>query len=242
MTGSIKLVYDGTNYNLIIVDSNDQPIGATSANGDTDCAAVYINENVTVTTTNECETAVYETGYSLEILGRDGCYEVGNFELDYMHPSVLSGIELLTGIYEVIGNGVFNYNSDSTCKLYVCNDVSALTKNTTDIVSTYTDAGNFTQASAGTGWKYPKNITYDLDNGAFTMILTGGSTLNGLCDGIYYLGDQTQDFYEVLTFGRLGLGAAPGPFGLHAANGISIATWNIGTRPAFGCCILSNSE
>ena len=239
-TGSIKLVYDNTNYNLIIVDTNDNTI-ATSTNGDTACVAVYISDTVTVTTTNECETAIYNTGYSLEILGRDGCYEVGNFVLDYRHPSVLSGIELLTGIYEVLGNGVWNYNSDSTCKLYVCNNASSITKNTTDITNTYTNVGNFTEASAGTGWKYPKNITYDLNNGAFTMILTGGSTSNGLCDGVYYLGDQKSGFYEVLAFGHLGDSSNAGPFCLGAYRGLSSATWYLGSRVAFGVALPATS-
>jgi hypothetical protein len=236
MAGSIKLVYDGTNYNLIIVDSNDQPIGATSANGETG-AVVYLSDTVTVTTTNECETAIYNTGYSLEILGKDGTYINGAFSNAGRQPSVMSGIELFTGIFEVIGNAVFNYQSDTSCKVWIQNDLTALTATTNTITSTYTNVGSFTHTTTGTNYKYAKDVHYDLVNNAFTLDLDGGSSTNGLCDATYYLGDQKSGFYEMLAFGYLYVVGTAGPWSFDARYGLSLARWHFGARGAFGASL-----
>ena len=232
-TGYLKVVEDTGVYKLVVFDENDQEVGISSAAGLATCTLLKLSKTVTVTTSNTYETAIYETGYSLEILGRDGCYEIGSFVSDQRHPSVMSGIELFQGAWDVIGNAVFNYNADTSCKVLVMNNLTQVTKTTATITSSYTNVGNMTHTTTGSGWKYARDIHYDLVNGACVMDLDGGSSTNGLCDATYYLGNQKSGLYEVLAFGNLLDGAPYGPFCLSANRALSDSSWSIGARAAF---------
>ena len=233
---SINLVLDitGSTYTLYAYDGNSNVIGY-SASGETTYSLVYIDSNVTVDTTCSVQTSIYKTGYSLDILGKDGTYEVGNFAVNSRFPSVMSGIELFNGAYEVCGNAVFSYDSNTNVHVLIQNDLKAVTKTTNTISGDYTDIGYFTHTTAGTNSKYGKDIHYDLNNGGFTIDCDGGSSTTGLCDAVYYRGDQTSGLYKVLLFGNLYSGGTAGPFCSLASTALSSAYWDIAARAAFVC-------
>ena len=232
----INLVLDitATTYTLYAYDGSSNVIGY-SASGETTYSLVYIDSNVTVDTTCSAQTSIYKTGYSLGILGKDGTYEVGDFAVNSRFPSVMSGIEFLTGAYEVCGNAVFSYDSNTNAHVLIQNDLKAVTKTTATISSDYTDIGYFTHTTAGTTSKYGKDIHYDLNNGGFTIDCDGGSATTGLCDAVYYRGDQTSGLYEVLLFGALYHGGSAGPFCSLANLALSNAAWCLAARAAFVC-------
>jgi len=232
----INLVLDitGSTYTLYAYDGNSNVIGY-SASGETTYSLVYIDSNVTVDTTCSVQTSIYKTGYSLDILGKDGTYEVGNFAVNSRFPSVMSGIELFSGTLEVCGNAVYSYDSNTNAHVLIQNDLKAVTKTTATISSDYTDIGYLTHTTAGVTWKHGKDIHYDLNNGGYTIDCDGGSATTGLCDAVYYRGDQTSGLYEVLLFGYLLTGGFAGSFCSHANSTLSFAGWSLAARAAFVC-------
>jgi len=236
------IVIDGANYAIYLYDENTNEVAHT-ANANAACTILTISDNVTATTSHYVATAIYKSGYSLEILGKDGLYAIGEFPNNnnrYRFPSVMSGIELFVGCYEVIGNAVFSYNADESVHILVQNDVTDLTANTTTIASNYADSGRITYATKTDSWKYGGSVTYDLNKGALS-ISDGGSSSNGLCDAQYTLGTKTSGFYEVLAFGNLYNSSYAGPFCLNAYTGLSAAHWSLGSRVAFGVALPATS-
>jgi hypothetical protein len=224
---------NSTNYVLELLDENNNHVGY-SANGLNTVTVVYTKEVVTTLNTHYVETSIYRSGYSLEILGDDGCYMVGDFATSQRFPSVISGIELFTGAGDIIGNAVFNYDSSTNLHVYVQNDLTKL-----EFTGAYTHIGYCTHTSAGTNWKYGKNIHYDLTNGGFTIDCDGGSSTTGLCDAVWYIGNQTSGWYEVLVFGNLhnssSAGAQCGSFCMDASSGRSAGIWYSASRCAYVC-------
>ena len=227
-----KINISGTTYTITILDENDN-IVATSGAGLTTCTKVNISDSITVTNTQYVSTAIYKSGYSLKILGEDGAYQRGDYAVSQRFPSVISGIELLTGAYDVIGNAIFNYQQDTSCNILVQTDPTQLSSTSATITSTYKNAGKITHTTTNNSWKYIGDISYDLESGAPTLVLDTGSSTNGLCDAVYYLGSQKSGLYEVRAFGSLLSGDPYGPFCLDAPGALSTSNWYIGARAAF---------
>ena len=232
---TVNLVLDvtGTTYTLYAYDGSNNEIGHSSA-GVTTNTIVYISDSVSVTTANYISSSIYRPGYSLDICGSDGCYEVGAFINDARHPSVISGIELLTGAWDVIGNAVWQYDSDTNPHIKLVNNPSLITKTSGDIDTRYTDIGYYTHTNTSNNYVYASDIHYDLVNGGFVMDCGGGSSTKGLCDSTYILGAQKSSKYEVIVFGNLGYGANNGPFCATANYALSSAAWYIASRPSLG--------
>jgi len=233
---NLELNISGTTYTLYAYDSGNNVIGY-SASGETTNTVIYIDTAVTVDTTCSIQTAIYKTGYSLGILGKDGSYINGAFNTSGRNPSVMSGIELFNGAWDICGNAVYNYDSNTNLHVLVQNDLRAVTKTTNTITAEYTDAGYFTHTTSGSSYKYGKAVRYDLVNGVYLIDCDGGSSSNGLCDAIYYLGDQKSGFYEVLLFGSLSYGGNAGPFCSSANTALSLASWSFAARAAFVCSV-----
>ena len=234
-TGNIQLVLSDSTYLLELYDdSSTTKIGDCNVSGIVNCTILYLDDEVTTLTSHRVCTSIYESGYSSEILGEDGCYMRGEFASSSRHPCVLSGVEFLTGAYDTIGNSVWWYDNNSDLHLKVINDPSQLSATAATITSTYTDIGIISRTLASSNWNYGKNIHYDLANGGFTMN-TGGSSTTGLCDGVYMLANTTKNaFYEVLVVGNLSYGAPYGLFCASANAALSNSAWSIASRPSLG--------
>ena len=229
---NVDIVY--TNTRKIEVYDSGTLIASTSATASTTNSVIYVSKNVTTTTSNYIHTSIYTTGYSLGILGNDGCYMPGAFSANYRFPSVLGGVELLGGAAEIIGNVVIEYDSNKYPHVLVCNDPSEITKDTSEISSTYTDAGHFTATTTGNGWKYQSNIEYNLSLGAFTSTAGPGSSTSGLCDSIYYNAGKSSGKVAAVAFGDLYRADHDGIFCLDASStDLSTYSQYISTRPAF---------
>ena len=213
---------------------NGTLIAQSSVSATTSNAVIYINKTVTTTTSNYIFTSIYKTGYSLGILGNDGCYMNGVFSQTPRFPSVLGGVELLTGGSEIIGNAVMEYDADKHPHVLVCNNPSLITKNTSDISSTYTDAGYFTATTTGNSYKYSANIEYNLNLGTFTTTCGAGTSTSGLCDSIYYNNTKSSGMVAAVAFGHLNIGDHDGIFFLDASTiDLDDAYLYMTSRPAF---------
>ena len=230
---TVNLVLDvtGTTYTLYAYDGSNNEIGHSSA-GVTTNTIVYISDSVSVTTANYISSSIYRPGYSLDICGSDGCHMVGDFGTNYRAPSVISGIEILTGAWDIIGNAVWQYDSDTNPHIKLVNNPSLITKTSGDIDTTYTDIGYYTHINIGNGHVYASDIHYDLNNGGFVMDCGGGSSTKGLCDSTYILGSQKSGKYEVIVFGGMISGEVYGPFNSFANNSLSNAIWSVASRPS----------
>ena len=233
VTIQLKIVVDNGTYTLYAYDTSDNSIGH-SAIGDTTNTVLTISDNINATAGSAyMESSIYRSGYSLEILGNDGCYQVGNFAESNKLPSVISGVELLYGAYEVLGNVVGQYDANAKLHILVCNDLKKLTKTEADIDDEYTNIGEFTHTLTDTGWGYGSNIMYDLTNGCYTATYSGGSSTSGLCDGAYIMGTQTTVKREFLVFGMFSVGVLGGPFCVALSGALTSTSWNFTCRPSF---------
>ena len=231
--GVVQLVVSDSTYLLELYDdSGANKIGDCSVSGIVNCTILYLDDEVTTLTSHRVCTSVYTSGYSSEILGEDGCYMVGEFTSSSRHPCVLSGIEFLTGAYDIIGNAVWQYDSDTLRHTLIMNDPSKLTTTTETITSTYTDIGVCADNATTNSWYYNNDIHYDLNNGGLIMDSKGASSTTGLCDTTYILGNQTSGLYEVLVFSSLFYGALYGLFYADASGALSASTWSIASRPS----------
>jgi hypothetical protein len=230
--GTVQLVVSDSTYLLELYDENVNKIGDCSVSGIVNCTILYLDDNVTALTSHRVCTSIYKSGYSLEILGADGCYMVGEFASSSRHPAVLSGIEFNTGAWDTIGNAVWQYDSNTQRHTLLMNDPSKLTKTAATITSTYTDIGTSNDNAASSNWFYNNDIHYDLDNGGFVMDSKGASSTTGLCDATYILGNQKSGLYEVLVFGVPAHGAPYGLFCATAYLALSFSDWDIASRPS----------
>ena len=231
----LNLILSGTDYILDAVDQDNMSTGCHSAVGDTACTMLTISDNISVTAgSTYVETSIYSSGYSLDICGSDGCWMTGSFAASSRFASVISGIEILTGAWDIIGNAVWQYDSETNPHIKLCNNPSLITKTSGDIDTRYTDIGYYTHTNTSNAYVYASDIHYDLNNGGFVMDCGGGSSTKGLCDATYILGAQTSGKYEVFVFGGLSLGAGSGPFCATASGALSGAAWNFASRPSLG--------
>ena len=234
VTVNLKIELDGSDYILNAYDENDALIAHINSGVTTNTALVFDKE-ISTLTTHYVSTSLAITGYSLDICGSDGCWFTGVHTANMRrYPAVLSGIEFNTGAWDVIGNAVWQYDSNTLRHTLLMNDSSKLTTTTATITSTYTDIGTSSDNATSSNWFYNNDIHYDLDNGGFVMDSKGASSTTGLCDGTYILGNQTSGLYEVLVFGPLGSGAPSGLFCANADHALSYSSWGIASRPSLG--------
>ena len=230
----LNLILSDTDYILDAVDEDNMSIGCHSAAGDTTRTVLTISDNITASAGNYVETSIYRSGYSLDICGSDGCWMTGDFSVSQRFASVISGIEILTGAWDIIGNAVWQYDSETNPHIKLCNNPSLITKTSGDIDTRYTDIGHYTHTNTSNAYVYASDIHYDLNDGGVVMDCGGGSSTNGLCDATYMLGAQTSGKYEVIVFGALTNGAYNGPFCAYANLALSYAYWGIASRPSLG--------
>lgn len=192
-----------------------------------------IASNITTTATTWVSTIHWESGFSDDILGRDGCPCQTKSQISSMlYPSVIQGIELMVGGYEVPGNTFMDIVDGLTRDVYVCTDSTKLTTNVTTAKETYVKLAKQMTVERNNEWNYGTEIFIDTENGMNIITKAGASgsgTNTGLCDGIYYDTAETEQ-REFLLLGSLGSWGASGAFCAHCGGWLGNAWWAVLAR------------
>lgn len=187
-----------------------------------------IASNITTTATTWVSTIHWESGFSDDILGRDGCPCQTKSQISSMlYPSVIQGIELMVGGYEVLGNTFMDIVDGLTRDVYVCIDSTKLTTNVTTAKETYVKLAKQMTVERHNEWNYGTEIFIDTENGMNIITkagASGSSTNTGFCDGIYFGAAETGQ-REFRLLGRLRAGGMCGAFCLDCSGWLGGAWW-----------------
>lgn len=182
------------------------------------------------TTTTYLSTMHWKSGFSDNVLGRDG--SIGDLTSG-KYPMVFQGIELAVGGYEVAGNAFMDIvSSTGKRNIYVTNDNSKITTTVSDAKSMYNKSKNSSQPTTLSAWNYITKMALDEENGMFNVIECGNSgsgSATGFCDG-FYVDSGTSGQREFLLLGNLGTTAFGGLSCVSAHNSLSGAYWTILAR------------
>ena len=193
---------------------------------DSNNSAVYFEgiEPFTTTTNSLLSTMPWWTGKCDSIQG-DGSPASGNSS---KYPFTMQGIELMLGMYEIMGNVVVKNTGDGW-KAYLNHD--SRNEKTAYTASVYDDIGLKLPTDSTDSWKYP---SYCKDfGGLISSDNTGGSQSTGMCDGIYTNKLSTTGEREWQSFGSLWGWASAGLFYAVLDRGLSGAWWDYGSRLSF---------
>lgn len=202
---------------------------------DAENKALVLNtaSNITTTATTWVSTIHWESGFSDDILGRDGCPCRTKSQISSMlYPSVIQGIELMVGGYEVLGNTFMDIVDGLTRDVYVCTDSTKLTTNVTTAKETYVKLAKQMTVERNSEWNYGTEIFIDTENGMNIITKAGASgsgTNTGFCDGIYF-DDATSGQREFRLLGYLWNGGMGGAFFSHCYDGLGSAWWSVLAR------------
>lgn len=192
-----------------------------------------IASNITTTATTWVSSIHWESGFSDDILGRDGCFCQTKSQISSMlYPSVIQGIELMVGGYEVPGNTFMDIVDGLTRDVYVCIDSTKLTTNVTTAKETYVKLAKQMTVERNNEWNYGTEIFIDTENGMNIITKAGASgsgTNTGFCNGIYFDAAETGQ-REFLLLGNLRSGGMGGTFYSYCDSGLGSAWWHILAR------------
>lgn len=183
-------------------------------------------EPITTTTTCRATTMHYLSGYSDEILGRDG--SLGTDPKSAKHPIVISGIECAVGGYEIPCNAMMNIlNANGDREVYITHDATKLSTNTQTIMNTWKKSNMTIKTSKVNNWQYITKMGIDTELGCVLPLAAGESgsgSSTGFGDGLYCDNAVTGQ-REFLLLGHLWAGSFGGLSFLHASSGFSYAWW-----------------
>ena len=192
-----------------------------------------IASNITTTATTWVSTIHWESGFSDDILGRDGCPCQTKSQISSMlYPSVIQGIELMVGGYEVPGNTFMDIVDGLTRDVYVCTDSTKLTTNVATAKETYVKLAKQMTVERNNEWNYGTEIFIDTENGMNIITKAGASgsgTSTGFCDGIYFDTAETGQ-REFLLLGNLWYWSAGGAFYSACGAWLGLAGWLVLAR------------
>lgn len=182
------------------------------------------------TTTTYLSTMHWKSGFSDNVLGRDG--SIGDLTSG-KYPMVFQGIELAVGGYEVAGNAFMDIVSSTGKRdIYVTNDNSKIVTNVTNAKATYNKSKNSSQPTTLSAWNYITKMALDEENGMFNVVECGNSgsgSATGFCDG-FYVDSATSGQREFLLLGYLGYTAICGLSCVLAHDSLSYARWHFLAR------------
>ena len=189
-----------------------------------------ISENITTTATTWVTSMHWNSGFSDDIIGRDGCPCKTKSQISSMlYPSVIQGIECMVGGYETLGNAFMDIIDGTHRDVYVCDDSTKLTTDINTAKKNYKKLPKQMTVAKNTQWCYGTNIHIDLENGMNIITQAGESgsgSSTGFCDGIYF-DNATTGQREFLFLGNLGFGGICGAFCSHCDYGLGAAGWSI---------------
>lgn len=226
--GSNSSVDRGNSYMHNIADSV-KILSIESISDSNSAINVDVEEPFDTTTTTYISTMHWCSGFSDDVLGRDGS---PSSLTDAKHPMVLQGIETMVGGYEVMGNAIMDITSSTgTRKPYIINDNSKIIQSVVNIKSTY-ETSNDIQPTTLSAWNYITEMKLDIENGYFGITkagVSGSGSAVGFCDGLY-VDSGTSGQREFLAVGSLWSGSSDGLSYLLASASLSHAIWHILSR------------
>lgn len=192
-----------------------------------------ISENITTTSTTWVTSMHWNSGFSDDILGRDGCPCKTKSQISSMlYPSVIQGIECMVGGYETLGNAFMDIIDGTHRDVYVCGDSTKLTTDINTAKKNYKKLPKQMTVTKNNQWCYGTNIHIDLENGMNIITHTGESgsgSSTGFCDGIYF-DNATTGQREFLLLGGLGSGGIGGAFCSDCNDGLGHTGWTVLAR------------
>ena len=192
-----------------------------------------ISENITTTSTTWVTSMHWNSGFSDDIIGRDGCPCKTKSQISLMlYPSVIQGIECMVGGYETLGNAFMDIIDGTHRDVYVCDDSTKLTTDINTAKKNYKKLPKQMTVTKNDQWCYGTNIHIDLENGMNIITQAGESgsgSSTGFCDGIYF-DNATTNQREFLLLGALGHGGICGAFYSSGGNGLGDTWWHILAR------------
>ena len=198
--------------------------------------AIYVDVDTAfdTTTTTYISTFHWRSGFSDNVLGRDGCpCSVSNGLTNGKYPVVFQGIECFVGIYETVSNAIADIvDSSGTRDIYITNDSSILTSTISDIKAKYQILDNQISVTKLNNWNYITAVSVDTENGAIIPTASGqsgSSSSTGYADAVY-VDSGASGQRELLAFGGLGRASAGGVSYLSCSNDLGNSYWSVGGR------------
>lgn len=192
-----------------------------------------ISENITTTTTTWVTSMYWNSGFSDNIIGRDGCPCKTKSQISSMlYPSVIQGIECMVGGYEVLGNAFMDIIDGTHRDVYICDDSAKLTTDINTAKKNYKKLPKQMAVTRNAQWCYGTNIHINLENGMDIITQAGESgsgSSTGFCDGTYF-DNTTTGQREFLLFGVLWDGDVSGAFYSFCSGGLGGTGWHILAR------------
>ena len=192
-----------------------------------------ISENITTTSTTWVTSMHWNSGFSDDIIGRDGCPCKTKSQISSMlYPSVIQGIECMVGGYETLGNAFMDIIDGTHRDVYVCDDSTKLTTDINTAKKNYKKLPKQMTVTKNTQWRYGTNIHIDLENGMNIITQAGGSgsgSSTGFCDGIYF-DNATTGQREFLLLGALWAGGICGAFYSYCYHWLGASRWAVLAR------------
>lgn len=205
---------DRSNAKIHNICDNVKILDIIEVDVDNKALVLDISENITTTSTTWVTSMHWNSGFSDDIIGRDGCPCITKSQISSMlYPSVIQGIECMVGGYEALGNAFMDIIDGTHRDVYVCDDSTKLTTDINAAKKNYKKLPKQMTVTKNTQWCYGTNIHIDLENGMNIITQAGESgsgSSTGFCDGIYF-DNATTGQREFLLLGGLwnwGLGGA----------------------------------
>lgn len=178
-------------------------------------------------------TMHWHSGYSDDILGRDGAPCDLKKELtNGIYPACIQGIECFVGGYETYANAFMNILDANHREVYITNDATLINTNATTMMNTFEKSKYTMSVTTPSQWNYITKVDLDLENGAFIQSeagQSGSSSATGYADAVYF-DDGTSGQREFLAFGALSGWSNAGLFCCVGYSGLSYANWGVLAR------------
>lgn len=224
---------DRSNAKIHNICDNVKILDIIEVDVDNKALVLDISENITTTSTTWVTSMHWNSGFSDDIIGRDGCPCITKSQISSMlYPSVIQGIECMVGGYEALGNAFMDIIDGTHRDVYVCDDSTKLTTDINAAKKNYKKLPKQMTVTKNTQWCYGTNIHIDLENGMNIITQAGESgsgSSTGFCDGIYF-DNATTGQREFLLLGNLWSGGICGTFCSDCSGGLGSTWWSILAR------------
>lgn len=198
--------------------------------------AIYVDVDTAFTTTltTYISSFHWRSGFSDNVIGRDGCPCLASSGLtNGKFPIVFQGIECFVGIYETVSNAIADIvDSAGTRDIYITNDSSILTSTVSDIKAKYQRLDNQISVTRLNAWNYITAVSVDTESGAIIPTASGqsgSSSSTGYADAVS-VDNGTSGQRELLAFGFLWSASACGVSYVVCNNDLGASNWFVGGR------------